>query len=340
MNAKTHKLKPIATFHTHSWFVYAVAFSPDSKTLAAGTLEDVGFSLIDTKTWKVRRILDELDSPPDGVAFSPDSRSMIVPMGKESLLSCWDTNSGDCKWSFKPGSAAAVFSPNGRTVAATRGKELVLCDSRNGQVMHTLKGHPSRVDGAEFSTDGKRIVSVAGGEVILWDARSGAQMAVVQRKSGDINSISFSPSGKLLVVVGAKGLVRWYNGISGEMLSEVKAHEDTVWDAAFTPDGKRLVTADMESMRIWDAATRRELVSIPEGGPMVEVSPDGRYIASPGPDHTIGLWRTDNGKQAALMTKGGVGMDGCMAFSPNGLWLAATCGDEKTRVWAIKEALR
>jgi WD40 repeat protein len=338
MNPKARTSKPIATFHTHSWFVYTVAFSPDSRTLAAGTLEDAGFSLIDTKTWKVRHVLPELDSPPHQAAFSPDGQSMIVSMGRESGLSCWDTQSGACKWSSKSGTNAAVFSPDRRAVTVTRGKEIVVCSVQSGQVIRVLKGHSSGVAGLDLSPDGKRMLSVAGGQVMLWDTRKGAQIAVVQEKMGMVSAASFSPSGKQIVVAGAKG-IRWYGGIKGEMVDDCSEHTD-IWDVSFTPDGKRLVTCDSESMNVWDTASRQVLFHIEAGGPMVEVSPDGNYVASSG-DGGIGLWCVKNGEPAAqIPVPGGFGGDDVLTFSPNGLWLAAACADEKARVWALKDVLR
>ena len=40
----------------------------------------------------------------------------------------------------------------------------------------------------------------------------------------------------------------------------VLAHDDAVWSAAFSPDGKRIVTASSDkTARIWDAATGKPI---------------------------------------------------------------------------------
>ena len=42
-----------------------------------------------------------------------------------------------------------------------------------------------------------------------------------------------------------------------------RGHDDSVVSAAFSPDGKRVVTASEDNTaRIWDAATGREIVAL------------------------------------------------------------------------------
>ncbi len=68
-----------------------------------------------------------------------------------------------------------------------------------------------------------------------------------------------------------------------------------VWSAAFSPDGKRIVTAsDDKTARIWDAATGK-----PIGEPLkghedtvrsAAFSPDGKRIVTASDDKTARIW--------------------------------------------------
>src|SRR5436190_23566705 len=117
-----HKL--IAEIETHSWSSFDVSFSPDSRTMAAGTHEEKGFNFIDTKTWRLRHALPDVESCPAGISFSPDSQTAVIAFGKEAQFSCWDLATGRARWSFKPGSGHAAFSPDGKLIAATRGNDV------------------------------------------------------------------------------------------------------------------------------------------------------------------------------------------------------------------------
>jgi hypothetical protein len=75
----------------------------------------------------------------------------------------------------------------------------------------------------------------------------------------------------------------------------VLAHEDGVMHAAFSPDGKRIVTASKDkTARLWDAATGK-----PIGEPLkghddtvrsASFSPDGRRIVTASSDKTARIW--------------------------------------------------
>jgi WD40 repeat protein len=81
---------------------------------------------------------------------------------------------------------------------------------------------------------------------------------------------------------------------TGAAVSEAMKHDDQVWGAQFSPDGKRIVTASLDgTARVWDAAT---------GWPLSErlhhlgkvftalFSPDGERVLTASSDGTARVW--------------------------------------------------
>jgi WD40 repeat protein len=78
--------------------------------------------------------------------------------------------------------------------------------------------------------------------------------------------------------------------------------------AAFSPDGKHLVTASLdETPRLWDVATGK-LLRVLRGHhgevQSVAFSPDGRWIATGSNDDTAGLWDAATGALAVPLLRG------------------------------------
>jgi hypothetical protein len=75
--------------------------------------------------------------------------------------------------------------------------------------------------------------------------------------------------------------LRIWDAATGQPL---KGHEGAVYSAAFSPDGRRIVTAsDDKTARIWDAATGRQIGQLNEHeGPVYSAafSPDGKRIVT------------------------------------------------------------
>lgn len=114
----------------------------------------------------------------------------------------------------------------------------------------------------------------------------------------------FSPDGKNYLVsggVGGPNTVRVWELTSGKLVMEVTGYECAV----FTPDSKRLITAERDKqIHVWDLATRKEVASFGEHPDWVHwssLSPDGKQLLTGCNDGIVRLWDFAEGKETGRL---------------------------------------
>jgi WD40 repeat protein/serine/threonine protein kinase len=111
-------------------------------------------------------------------------------------------------------------------------------------------------------------------------------------------------------------------------------HQDIIWDAAFSPDGARILTASADNTaKLWDAASGKLIASFDHQGWVwhAQFSPDGTRILTPSADHTAKLWDAASGELIASFAHKGAVYDA--AFSPNGTRILTASADHTAKLW-------
>ncbi len=338
----------------------SVAYSPDGRRIACGG-NAAELCVWDAESGALVQAIEEAHQPGwTGVvvAFSPDGRR-IASGATDNIIKIRETESGREMLAFR-GHRDAVhsvaFSPDGRRlVSGSRDLTAKVWDLDPNREVLTLPGHTNGLSTVSFSADGKRFFSTdAHGTGIVWDTATaralntwnlpshftapgvifpdGRRVALAQNLffNGDQN--------KHIVVVFDVETGRRVSTFTGHMSTTSTGNSRGIDSVVVSPDGRRIASSGEGSVvKIWEAETGRELVSINGPGSRImglAFSPDGRRIAGSGHhgDGELMIWDADTGRQLHLIDTPAVfGKD--VAFSPDGRQVAVTCPDSVTRVY-------
>jgi WD40 repeat protein len=106
--------------------------------------------------------------------------------------------------------------------------------------------------------------------------------------------------------------------------------------AAFSPDGRRVVTASRDhTARVWDAVTGEAVIPPLRHDDLVwraRFSSDSRRVVTAGRDRTARVWDASSGQAVCPPLPHDSSLQDAL-FSPDGRWVATACTDGTARVW-------
>ncbi len=295
--------REILTLHGHKSYVSCVAFSPNGKRIVSGGRDDHTLKIWDaSRGQSVKRLVGHTHSV-NGVAFSPDG-TRIVSGGLDNTLKVWD--------------------------------------AMTGQEIFTLNGPPYGVSCAIYSPNGKQILS--GGydfnrndAVKLFDAEGAIKLNIDLRVK-HVFCAAYSPNGNR-IVCGGKGWLKLWDTETGVEIIEFGRHEFVFSGVAFTPDGKRVISAnDDNTLKVWKTDTGGEISTLQgHSGPVlsVAVSPDGKRFVSGSEDKTLRIWDSRTGQEILTLNRHTNAVTS-VAFSPDGKRILSGSRDHTVRLWDVE----
>ena len=133
----------------------------------------------------------------------------------------------------------------------------------------------------------------------------------------------------------ADGTVAILDAATGAQVLLLHGHTGKVDDAAFSTDGRLIVTVGADgTARVWTAPGRSSRGVVGRHtGPVhaVAFSPDGKLVLDATADGKTFVWRRDTGRAVATLEQPGQVLTA--AFSPDGGSIVTAGGDANARVW-------
>ncbi|HMF13819.1 MAG TPA: serine/threonine-protein kinase, partial [Gemmataceae bacterium] len=297
-------LQPSKKLSGHGNWIRSLAFSPDGKVLASGSL-DWTMKLWNTDDWSLRGTLRGYKSEIMGLAFSADSSKLAsTTLGKDvCAVRLWDVATGASAGNVgEPwaGLFAVAWLPGEKTlVTCGQDNQLNFWDVATGQHEAIDNVCSKHVRGLSISPNGKLIATGGSGPTRLWDLAT--RKEVPSQLPPEICPIFLPPDGAELAGWDHyKGSVSICNLAAGKVRSwpAFAAKFSFLEGIAATADGRFLVSVGSDGFGyVWSVADGT-LVAILRGheghvGPVgsVAITQDGKHVATGGlDDRSICIW--------------------------------------------------
>jgi WD40 repeat protein len=350
--------------HAHRGHFSRLRFSPDGRVLAL--CGNPGLLLWEVATGRPPRWAPAGAARATAAAFSADGKALLTvrpapasprprdPSRGRWLVQRWEVGTGKLLREVVieedgPLQGHPALSADGRYLLTpgSPSRGAALWDTASGRRLLRLDQHLFLAVYYCLAVDAKALaVVVPGGDLRVYDLRTGRRRWQVKPGGESLFQPALSPDGKALAVpardepaTSADCLRLYlYDARSGKRVAAARGRGSPVAfsPVAFSPGGKYLAWAEPHAVRLFEAATLKELRRL-EGSPArpqsLAFSEDGRLLAS-SDEHSVSVWDVATGKRRDAPA-GHRGVVWALCFSPDGRALASGADDGDALVWGV-----
>jgi WD40 repeat protein len=153
--------------------------------------------------------------------------------------------------------------------------------------------------------DAKLALRTTEGRVLLLNTQDGSEVTAPLKHGGEVHALAFHPNGEILISGGFVSKVRLWDMATYQLLATLEGHQEDVFGAAVSPDGRHLATTggthitssdQMEhegEVCLWDltARTLEARFTAHHGCVVCAVfTPDGESLVTTGRDGMVHIW--------------------------------------------------
>ncbi|MBB3660037.1 WD40 repeat protein [Rhizobium sp. BK650] len=297
-------------------------------------------------------------------------RDYAPAQAQAALLRAVDGNPLVAQNAWSEGSGGGGFSPDGRLILTWNNREVMIADAITGEPIGEALVHQD-ITWAKISADGQSIVAVSGKLTLcVWSLETHEsvlgpltfeppQDTGKERLEWQIAaSFDERPERVILTCTGwVMGMAHVSDLATGRTiaLGAPFAHSESITSAAFSPDGRCVVTTAWDGeAKIWDAQSGQQIGDALRHGKAIwsaAFSPSGRKVVTACDDGTARIWEIDAAEErtAAIilamnleskpMEKRELRLDHfgpvkSPHFSPDGKRVVTASQDGMARIWS------
>jgi WD40 repeat protein len=202
--------------------------------------------------------------------------------------------------------------------------------------MLALYAHTGIVNSARFSSDRRRVITASDDRTAqVWDAATGEPVGQPLNHTGRV--LHAELSGERALTLTEEGIAQLWNPLAAEPVAAKLEYNGRFNFAAFSPNGRQLVTVtDGADALLWETSSRRLRSTYKHRARILcaKFSGDGRLVATGSADQMAMVWDTETGQLVAPAMAFGSAVTH-LAFSPDGRRLA-TAGGALAKCWSAR----
>ncbi|MBY0526392.1 MAG: serine/threonine protein kinase [Gemmataceae bacterium] len=317
--------------------VYALAFAPDSTTVAVAHGKTV--ILHDPTTAQPTGTLQGHGELVYALAYSSDG-TRLLSASFDGTGKLWDVGTAKLLRTLARNGTplcSVAIAANGTTAAlGDRAGEIAIWDLGAEKQPVVLRGHGNRVSALAFMPDGKTLVSGSWDSTVRgWSMPDGKEIARLRGHQGSVGAVAVSPTdGRTAISVGYERHIRLWD-LPTQRLKGIAGTSKVFW-LGFARDGNTLAVGSQNSLRLRNLQTgqTRTIVQGLDGEVHYAMSADGKTLATAEGSHEgadpregprplareIKVWDADHGEPRATFPSH---TTLALAFSPDGQTLAS-----------------
>ncbi len=267
---KTPDGKPASAAHIS--LVESMAYSPDGKTLATGSFQELTLWDMEKGTPKLR--INGFADRVVAIAFSPDGTKFATgggaptEDGEVKLFDAAGKPLGDIKNAHSDTVFGVAFSPDNKLLATGGADKFVkVFEVPGGRLVKSFEGHTAHVLDVGWTADGKKLVSCGADSdkmVKVWDYEKGEKLRDMTPHKNQTTRLMFVPKTANFLTCGGDGGSILWNAENGGNLKTYAGAKDFLYAVATSLDGKLVVHGGEDGVaRLYNgesAALVKELV--------------------------------------------------------------------------------
>ncbi|WP_375772358.1 protein kinase [Archangium gephyra] len=238
----------------HAVKASALTFSPDGGGLVFANLEEE-VRFLDLATGR-SRMLGRQEGMINGLGFSPDGR-YVTAYGKGPIAHQWNVSTGKARVLLASPEAIYTlrYAPDGRHLAAGSSDGTIRLFAVDMELHRVLATAPAPLVALSRSTDGTRLATLdKQGTLRVLDPAAGT--LVREERGCALVPPVFSRDGRWLMSAGSGHRLHLRNGSTGRLERDLPGHARPITTLDVSGDGRWLASADEDGeVRLWEISS-------------------------------------------------------------------------------------